>query len=177
MKREGPMDDWKSLLGSVAPLVGTALGGPLGGVAASFVADKLGLSDKTVQSVTEALQTTKLDASQVAQLKIAEIEFQKFLKQNDIDLAKLDLENTEGARHMREATGSIFPELLSGFITIGFFSVLGYMMYDHTAMDSQPLLIMLGTLGAAQTAVLNFWLGSNKGSDRTKELLARATLK
>lgn len=31
---------------------------------------------------------------------------------------------------------------------------------------------MLGSLGAAFGAVINYWLGSNKGSDRTKELLA-----
>lgn len=171
------MDDWKKLLGTVAPVLGTALAGPLGGAAAGFIADKLGLSEKTVTAVTEAISGGKLDAAQIAQIKLAEIEFDKFLKQHDIDLAKLDLENVEGARRLREHTGSIFPELLSGFITIGFFGVLAYMMYDHSAMDSQPLLIMLGTLGAAQTAVLNFWLGSNKGSDRTKELLAQATLK
>lgn len=171
------MDDWKKLLGAVAPVLGTALGGPLGGAAAGFIADKLGLSDKTVESVKEAISNGKLNADQVAQIKLAEIEFDKFLKQHEIDLERIDLENVEGARRMREQTGSRFPELLSAFITVGFFGVLGWMMYDHTAMESQPLLIMLGTLGAAQTAVLNFWLGSNKGSDRTKELLARATLK
>lgn len=171
------MDDWKKLLGAVAPAIGSVFGGPLGGIAAGFVADKLGLSERTVSAVTDALKDGKLDASQVAQIKLAEIEFNKFLKQNEIDLSRIELENTEGARRMREQTGSWFPEVLSAFITVGFFGVLFWMMHDHTAMESQPLLIMLGTLGAAQTAVLNFWLGSNKGSDRTKELLARATLK
>lgn len=171
------MDDWKKVLGAVAPAIAGVLGGPFAGVAASFVADQLGLSDKTVAAVTGALQDGKLTPEQVGQIKLAEIEFQKFLKQHEIDLSRLELENVQGARRLKEATGSWFPEALSGFITIGFFGVLAYMMYDHSAMDSQPLLIMLGTLGAAQTAVLNFWLGSNKGSDRTKELLAQATLK
>lgn len=171
------MDDWKKLLGAVAPILGTALGSPLAGAAAGFIADKLGLSDKTVDAVTSAISDGKLNADQVAQIKLAELDFQKFLKQHEIDLEKLDLENVQGAREMREKTGSWFPEVLSAFITVGFFGVLFWMMHDHTAMESQPLLIMLGTLGAAQTAVLNFWLGSNKGSDRTKELLARATLK
>lgn len=171
------MDDWKKILGAVAPVLGTALGGPLGGAAAGFIADKLGLSERTVDAVTNALTSGKLDSAQIAQIKLAEIEFDKFCKQHEIDLGRLDLDNTEGARRMREQTGSWFPEVLSAFITVGFFGVLSYMMYDHSAMESQPLLIMLGTLTAAQTAVLNFWLGSNKGSDRTKELLAKATLK
>jgi membrane protein DedA with SNARE-associated domain len=63
---------------------------------------------------------------------------------------------------------------MAALITIGFFRILGWMMRDHTAIDNQPLLIMLGSLGAAFGAVVNFWLGSNKGSDHTKEVLAQA---
>ena len=44
-------------------------------------------------------------------------------------------------------------------------------MHDHTAIDNQPLLIMLGLLGAAFGTEVNFWQGSNKGSGRAKELL------
>lgn len=44
-------------------------------------------------------------------------------------------------------------------------------MHDHTAIDNQQMLIMLATLGAAFGAEVNFWRGSNKGSDRTKKLL------
>ena len=36
------------------------------------------------------------------------------------------------------------------------------------------LQIMLGSLGSAFGAVVNFWLGANKDSDRTKELLVQA---
>ncbi|MBK7424861.1 MAG: hypothetical protein IPJ48_18265 [Propionivibrio sp.] len=76
---------------------------------------------------------------------------------------------------MKSVTNSYFPEVLSALITVGFFGNLGWMMHDHTAIDNQPLLIMLGSLGAAFGAVVNFWLGStNKGSDRIKELLAQA---
>ena len=170
-------DEWKSLLKTVAPVLGTALGGPFGGVAASFIAGKLGLDNKTVEAVTTALTGNAVTPENIVQLRAAEDDMKKFMAEHDIKLAQLDNENVAGARHMKEVTGSQFPEALSAVITIGFFGVLAYMMHDHTAMESQPLLIMLGTLGAAQTAVLNFWLGSNKGSDRTKELLAQATLK
>ena len=43
------MNDW---LKTLAPLLGTALGGPLGGAAASFIADKLGIENKTIEAVS-----------------------------------------------------------------------------------------------------------------------------
>ncbi len=36
--------DWKSIVSSVAPVLGTALGGPLGGVAARAAMDALGIT-------------------------------------------------------------------------------------------------------------------------------------
>lgn len=38
--------DWKETIGAVAPIIATALGGPLAGVATKFVANKL-LGDDT----------------------------------------------------------------------------------------------------------------------------------
>ena len=61
-------------LKQLAPLLGTALGGPLGGAAASFIASKLGLNSETVEAVTDTLATVKLNPDQIASLKEAEIE-------------------------------------------------------------------------------------------------------
>lgn len=170
-------DEWKSLLKTVAPVLGTALGGPLGGAAASFIAGKLGLDNKTVESVTKALSGPALSPEQITALRAAEDDMKKFMADHDIKLAQLDNDNVEGARKLREATHSYFPEVLSTIITIGFFGILVSMTRDKSLVESAPLMIMLGSLAAAFGGVVNFWLGSNKGSDRTKELLAQATLK
>jgi len=169
------MDDWKKLLGTVAPLVGTALGGPLGGVAASFVADKLGLSEKTVSAVTEAITGGTLDAAQVAQLKQAEIEFQKFLKTNEIDLEKVHAADRNSARDMLKATGSYVPATLTFFVTIGYFVTLFGMLNGwFKASDSQVMLIMLGQLGTAWGVTIAFWFGTTRNSQEKTTLLANS---
>jgi gas vesicle protein len=168
------MNDW---LKTLAPLLGTALGGPLGGAAAAFLADKLGLETKTVEAVTEVLNSGKMTPDQISQIKLAEIDFKKWAGDHDIKILELENDNVEGARKMREATHSYFPEILSTIITVGFFAILVSMTRDKTLVESAPLMIMLGSLAAAFGGVINFWLGSNKGSDRTKELLAQASLK
>ena len=80
------------LLKTIASGLGTAIAGPLGGVAAGFIADKLGLETRTVEAVTEALNSNKLTPEQVSQIRLAEVDFQKFLKQNSIDLEKIAAE-------------------------------------------------------------------------------------
>ena len=49
--------DW---LKTIAPMIGTALGGPLGGAAAAFLADKLGIETKTVEAVSEVLNSGRM---------------------------------------------------------------------------------------------------------------------
>lgn len=60
-------------------------------------------------------------------------------------------------------------------ITFGFFGILiGMLRGDLTATDNQALLIMLGALGAAWGAVVNFFFGSTAESGCKTELLAQA---
>lgn len=169
------MDDLKKFLSSFAPLLGTAVAGPLGGVAAGFIADKLGLSERTVESVTQAITGGQLDAAQVAQLKLAEIEFQKFLKQNDIDLEKVHAEDRNSARDMLKATGSYVPATLTFIVTIGYFAVLiGMLNGWFKASDSQVMLIMLGQLGTAWGVTIAFWFGTTRNSQEKTTLLANS---
>lgn len=162
-----------SWIKTVAPMIGTALGGPLGGMAVGMLADKLGVEEKTIKAVTNAISETKLTPEQVSSIRQAEIEFQKFLGQNKIDLERINMENTKSAREMQIANKSYTPQVLSFVITLGFFGVLYYML----AMEAKPteaLLIMLGSLGTAWAAVCNFWFGSTAGSARKTELIAQS---
>lgn len=160
--------DW---LKTLVPMLGTALGGPLGGAAAAFIADKLGIENKTIEAVSEVLNSGKLSADQISALKLAEIDFNKFLQQNRIDLARLDVDNTKSARDMASTTKSLTPAVMSYLITAGFFGILGYMM-SSSYQSSEPLLVMLGSLGTAWVAVVNFWFGSSHGSQVKDKLMA-----
>lgn len=166
-------NDWKSLFKSVAPAIGTALGGPLGGAAAAFLADKLGVETKTVEAVTEVLNSGKLTPEQIENVKLADIEFRKFLETNKIDMAKLDVDNTKDARDMQKTTRSSYPAWLSTLVTFGFFGILAAMFVYPEVKESAPLMIMLGALGSAFASVVNFWLGSSHGSTIKTDALVR----
>lgn len=162
-------------LKSLAPLIGTALGGPLGGAAAAFVADKLGVEGKTIEAVTALLDSGTLSPEQITSVKLAEIDFQRFLESNQIDLARLDVANTQGARDMQIAVRSWTPDILAVLIVIGFFGILVTMLLGVLKVsDQQSLLILLGSLSAGFGAVLNFFFGSSRGSQNKDLMLANS---
>lgn len=73
----------------ILPWLTTALTGPLGGMAASFVADKLSLSDKTVDAVKTVLNNmSPEDALKVKQL---DVEFQEHM----MEIGYKDLETMQ----------------------------------------------------------------------------------
>lgn len=74
------------LVKTVAPGLATMLGGPLAGLAVGFVADKLGLSDKSVEAVQGAI--AGMSGEQLVKLKEIESQLTQHLSDNGI---KLDL--------------------------------------------------------------------------------------
>jgi hypothetical protein len=163
-------------LKSLVPMLGTALGGPFGGVAASFIAEKLGLQGKTIDAVKQALSEGNMTADQVSQLRLAEIDFNKFMADNEIKKEQLALDNTKDARAMQVATRSWVPATLAITLTGGYLLILVMMMLGVLKVsDNQSLLILLGGLATGFGSVLNYYFGSSHSSAQKTELLANST--
>jgi hypothetical protein len=164
-----------NFLKSIVPLIGTALGGPLGGAAAAFVADKLGIADKTIEAVSEVLNSGKMTPEQISALKLAELDFQKFLESNKIKLEEISAADRNSAREMLKTTRSYVPATLTFVITAGYFvTLLGMMTKAFTVEDSQVMLIMLGQLGTAWGVSIAFWFGTTSGSKDKTDILANS---
>ena len=156
-----------SWLEQVAPTLATALLGPLGGLAVSTLSKVLGVDEKEVQGV---IDSGKLSADQISQIKLAEIEFQKQTQELGLNFEKLATEDRKSARDMQIATKSWIPGALSIGITFGFFGILIYMMMGNVA-PSNELLVMLGSLGTSWTGVIGYYFGSSAGNSRKDEML------
>jgi hypothetical protein len=164
--------DW---LKTLVPVLGTALGGPLGGAAAAFIAKKLGITNETVEAVSEVLSSNKLSPEQISALKLAETDFLKFLEENKIKIEEIHAGDRSSARNMQVAVRSKIPGWLAIIIVVGFFAILvGLMGGILNVADSQALMILLGALSAGFGAVLNFYYGSSSGSQSKDLLLAQS---
>ena len=169
--------DFTAIIKTVAPWIGTALGGPLGGMAVEAAAAAFGLSDKTADAVKQAIggatpeQLLALkNADQAFSLQMQALGFKQVT-----DLEALAAGDRRDARMMQTSTRSWVPAALSVIITVGFLGLLTGMMTGYMrAEDNQAMLLMLGALGVAFGQVINFWLGSTSESSRKTELLAQA---
>lgn len=164
--------DW---LKTLAPTIATVLGGPLAGLAVQAVGSALGMSDATSEKINEVLTSGNMTGEQVAAVKKAEIDLKAKLAELQIKPEEIAAQDRASARDMQTKTGSKIPGVLALLITFGFFGILiGMMTGDlKSTGNTDALLIMLGALGAAWGAVVNFYYGSSAGSNAKTELLAK----
>jgi hypothetical protein len=158
-------------LAQIAPSIATALGGPLAGLAVTAISKALGIDEKDVQ---KTIETGKLSAEQMMSLKQAELDLQAKAQQLGLDFEKLATDDRKSARDMQVATKSIIPAILAIGVTVGFFAILIGLMTDNVT-KSDALLLMLGSLGTAWTAIVSFYFGSSANSEKQTEMLHRST--
>jgi hypothetical protein len=169
--------DFTAIIKTVAPWIGTALGGPLGGMAVTAAANALGLTEKTTDAIKAAVSGATPE--QLLALKEADQNFELQMKAlgfaNIKDLEAIAAADRDSARKLQMASPSIVPAVLSIIVTVGFFGVLISMMKGWLTTDSSDaLLLMLGSLGTAWTGVMAFWFGTTRQSENKTTMLAAA---
>jgi hypothetical protein len=169
------MMDFTTIIKTVAPWIGTAIAGPLGGLAVEAAANALGVSEKTTDALKQALGGATPE--QMLALKKADQEFALQMQalgfKQIADLEAIAAGDRKDARAMNVATRSRIPAALSVLVTLGFFGILGAMMAGINVSDSQALLLMLGSLGTGWGMVMAFWFGTTHDSGRKTEMLAQ----
>lgn len=166
--------DWKDIgskVISVAPLIGGALGGPVGAIATAaggLLASFLGV-EASPTAVNGALTSDN-----IVRLKEMELKHEEAFLSWQNQQVQADLENVKSARNrevMMAKAGMGFaswgpPALISLVIVGGFFVILW--LYMAAKMEGQQpndgLMILMGALASAFLTVVNYYLGSSLGS-------------
>ena len=167
-------DTISSFLSGVAPTIASALLGPLGGVAVAGLTKILGIDGGTVADITKAISDGKITPEQMEEIKKLELKLQAEEKERGFRYSELEFKDRDSARQMQIQTHSNTPTVLTYMVTVGFFSILGWMLADPHVIDSPPLMIMLGSLGTAWTGCISYWFGTTSGSIAKTNLLANS---
>lgn len=166
--------DWKSLIRTVAPTIGTALGGPLGGSAVAAVAQALLGKPGTEEEVATAMASATPD--QLLALKKADQDFAARMKELGIDLVKIEAADRDSARRREvDAHDSWTPRVLALLVTLGFFGTLFYIITHGVATDTSGgavVLVLVGALGTAWTGICAYYYGSTSASKDKDATLA-----
>lgn len=162
--------NWKQLVGSVAPVLGTALGGPFGGMAGKFIADALGVDE-------DDLEDTIANASPATMLQIKELDHDFKVKMAELGLKKeqLHADDRNSARDMAKST-TIVPQVIQSLMYDIAFIIVCYFLFttkmEFSASQETMITFIMGMLSSGLIQVNNFWFGSSSGSKQKTEKLA-----
>lgn len=159
------------LIGSVAPTIATALGGPVAGLAVKAISGALfGHEGASKDDIMTALANPTGD--QLAALKKIDADFAVQMKALDIDLERIAAGDRASARDMQKETKDWIPRALAVSVTIGFFAILLYMLvYGLPTTGNEALLLLLGALQTAWGGIIAFYFGSSSGSQQKDKMI------
>lgn len=155
--------DWKQIVGTVAPWIGTALTGPLGGLAVSAVADALGLTDKTEDAIKQAIAGATPE--QMLAIKQADQAFGARMQElgfaNQQALEKIAAEDRASARARESATGDKTQRNLAYMLVGGALIVGAGLLFGGVKVDSALAGAVIGYLFNEAGAASSYYFGES----------------
>ena len=151
----------KGVIGAVAPTIGTALGGPMGGMAMNMVSQALGCKN-TPKDIEKAVQNATPE--QLVELKKLDNDFEVKMKELDVDLFALETADIQNARSMfsKDWTARIIGIAVIG----GFMGYIFLVTIQPPEQNSEALInLVLGYLGGLASAIISFYFGASHSSD------------
>ena len=147
----------KNVVGAVAPTLGTALAGPMGGMAAKMIAEVLGVPN-TPKAIEKAV--AEATPEQLLELKKAEQAFELQMKELDVDVFKLETADIQDARgrFSKDWTARIMGIVVVG----GFMGYIFLVTLQPPEQNSEALInLVLGYLGGLASAIISFYFGAS----------------
>jgi len=159
------------LIGSVAPTIATALGGPVAGIAVKALSGALfGHENGTDEDIQTALANPT--GEQLAALKKIDADFKIQMKALDIDLERIAAGDRASARDMQKETKDWIPRALAIGVTFGFFAIMIYMLlYGLPTSGNEAILLLLGALQTAWGGIIAFYFGSSSSSQKKDSMI------
>ena len=170
--------DWKSIVKTVAPMLGTALGGPFGGIAGAAIAKALGTSDANPDTLAAAIQNATPE--QLVAIQKIEDDFKAQMAQMGFAdteaLEKIGAEDRDSARKREETIKDHTPAVGFYLMTFGFFGLLGLMLFHQIPEANKAVLFtMVGSLGTAWLAAVYYYYGKSSTDPAKDHMLYNST--
>jgi len=148
------------LIGSVAPTIATALGGPVAGMAVKALSGALfGHENGSEDDIQAALANPTAD--QLSALKKIDADFKTQMKSLDIDLERIAADDRNSARQMAIATHDWTPRVLAVVVICAWVFIQWHLLNSTIPSEMRELVArVLGTLDAALTLVLSYYFGA-----------------
>lgn len=171
------MADWKEILQGVAPTLATAIGGPFAGAATKFLSDQI-FGDENADPKDLHNYLLQANPEQLAVIKQLDNDFALRMKEMDVDLQRLGVDNTKDARKMATAT-TLWPQaILTMLFVVGYFMLMYLLLSGQVVIPQATrdmIAIMLGVLTSGIPMMLKFWFGGSPNDDKQLDRIYNST--
>lgn len=170
-------DKAKTILASIAPELGLALGGPFGGMAGAALAKALGTKGSDDPASDAAIASGNPDV--LLKIKEANDTFKLQMEQLGITRDQLAYADTANARAREMTVRDWTPRILAYGVVLATALVEGYAMLHGLPAKVDMVIAgrVLGTLDSATMLVLGYYFGtsiSSRAKDETISTMASA---
>ena len=189
--------NFREILKTIAPIAGSLIGGPLGGMAGKVLGDAIGMKEPTIERIASAISTGSLSPEQVVAIRNADAALQIRLKELGLDEKKLEkeaeemyLRDTQSARVAHAGDSGVFWLGMAVLIVMlidtvaTFWLVYAILTEGLRIKDVGVVAAVFGILGtlngyiaANAQQVLSFYFGSSRGSQDKSRDMAEAIKK
>jgi hypothetical protein len=167
--------DWKQIVKTVAPALGSALGGPAAGIATKFLADKfLGNSNATEQDIAQAIQSATPE--QLIKIKELDNDFKLEMRAYDSDDYKTEVDDRVNARNkvleeLKNGYRDYTPTIITIIVYFGLFCFIYLLIVHDIDSDVRDILYLaMGFILNEVKSINAFHFGST-ASSRMKDLM------
>ncbi len=170
-------EPFKKLGGILKQMLPTVLAGATGPAAPMiFAIAKSILGDKADNEggLAEAIETALTSEDGRAKLKELELAAQKLEAETGIKFADIEAGDRADARARQVALKDNTPAIVLYLTTVGFYGVLGSVLWRGLPENGgEVLLMMIGALGSAWGASVQYFVGSSAGSTAKTAILGK----
>ena len=155
-------------LAQLSPVIGLALGGPVGGLIGKGVA----VAASTITGKTQPDEI--LEALTTNPEKLLELEART--ADRELEELRIHAADRDSAREREAKVGGWSNPVLAGIVVGGFFWVVYHVLHDQDALTGATAGIvgtLVGYVSAKADQVVSYYFGSSAGSARKTNLMAR----
>jgi len=153
---------WSSLgekIAEFAPLLGSVVGGPAGGVIGSVIATAFGVEDNP-KAIAQAVRN---DPEAAVKLRKIELDNKAELERIKMEEAKAVIADKQNARLSHQH--SKMPAVLSGVLSLVIVGIIYLLFYTPVPEGSKDVLFMLlGVVVKEWGGAMQYWFGTTRSS-------------
>lgn len=170
--RHQPFKKLWGVLKKVAPTLLAASGSPLAPLAYGIAKRALGDESMTDEKLEEAVAVATGTTEGLAKLRAIEAELTKIEIEQEFKFEELATDDRKDARARQIELKDYTPQIVLYLTSLGFFGVLVLLLIRGLPETGEEvLLMMIGALGSAWTASVQYFVGSSAGSRRKTNMM------